>query len=88
MQQENTPERNKELVADWQALMRTFICPDNDVSQSRLVKYMQQILFGFRIFKETRGHHRETSLKDLVKAYSDSHINENPEKKLTDVTPT
>lgn len=50
MQQENTPERNKELVADWQALMRTFICPDNDVSQSRLVKYMQQILFGLQDF--------------------------------------
>ncbi len=86
MQQENTPERNKELVADWQALMRTFICPDNDVSQSRLVKYMQQILFGLQDFlKKHVGITEETSLKDLVKAYSDSHINENPEKKLTDV---
>jgi putative pyridoxal-dependent aspartate 1-decarboxylase len=86
MRRDNMLERNKELVADWQALMRTFICPDNDAAQSRLFKYMQQIFFGLQDFlKKHVGITEETSLKDLAKAYSDSQINENPEKKLADV---
>ena len=76
----------KELVADWQALTRTFIRPENEASRSTLIKYMEQILFGLHDFLKTHvGFTEEVSLKDLADRFTDSLISQNPEKKLADV---
>jgi putative pyridoxal-dependent aspartate 1-decarboxylase len=76
----------KELVADWQALTRTFIRPENEASRSTLIKYMEQILFGLHDFLKTHvGFTEEISLKDLADRFTDSLISQNPEKKLADV---
>ncbi|MBN1933009.1 MAG: putative pyridoxal-dependent aspartate 1-decarboxylase [Desulfobacterales bacterium] len=86
MKKENIVERKTDLVADWQALIRTFIMPDNDAAKTRLVKYMEQILFGLHDFlKKHVGITEETSLKELSQRFSNSLINENPEKRLADV---
>ncbi|MBU0544009.1 MAG: hypothetical protein KKH97_01555, partial [Proteobacteria bacterium] len=54
----------KELVADWQTLMRTFIRPENIAARTTLVKYMEQILFGLNDFLNTHvGITEEVSLK-------------------------
>ena len=75
-----------ELVANWQTLQRIFIRPESEASRAALVKYMQQILFGLHDFlKENVGITREASLLDLSQRFTDSRINENPEKKLEDV---
>ena len=80
-----TPPK-KELVADWQALTRTFIRPENEASRSTLIKYMEQILFGLHDFLKTHvGFTEEVSLKDLADRFTDSLISQNPEKKLADV---
>jgi len=80
-----TPPK-KELVADWQALTRTFIRPENEASRSTLIKYMEQILFGLHDFLKTHvGFTEEISLKDLADRFTDSLISQNPEKKLADV---
>jgi len=76
----------KELVADWQALTRTFIRPENEASRSTLIKYMEQILFGLHDFLKTHvGFTEEISLKNLADRFTDSLISQNPEKKLADV---
>jgi len=80
-----TPPK-KELVADWQALTRTFIRPENEASRSTLIKYMEQILFGLHEFLKTHvGFTEEISLKNLADRFTDSLISQNPEKKLADV---
>lgn len=77
---------HKELVADWQALMRTFIRPENVAAKTTLLKYMEQILFGLHDFLNTHvGITEEVSLKDLSDQYKDTLISENPEEKLADV---
>jgi len=53
MKKNNTIPKKKELVADWPALTRTFIRPENDASRSTLIKYMEQILFGLHDFLKT-----------------------------------
>ncbi|MDP3286236.1 MAG: putative pyridoxal-dependent aspartate 1-decarboxylase [Desulfobacterales bacterium] len=76
----------KELVADRQSLMRTFIRPENTAARDTLIKYMEQILFGLHDFLNTHvGITEEVSLKELSEKYQDTLINENPEKKLADV---
>ncbi len=74
------------LIADWNALKRTFIRPENDASRDVLVKYMEQILFGLHGFlRKHVGITEEVSLLELSKNFSSSIICENPEKKLADV---
>ncbi len=76
----------KELVADWPALTRTFIRPENDAARSTLIKYMEQILFGLHDFLKTHvGFTEAVSLKDLADRFTNSLISQNPEKKLADV---
>ena len=76
----------KALVADWPALTRTFIRPENEAARSTLIKYMEQILFGLHDFLKTHvGFTEEISLKDLADRFTDSLISQNPEKKLADV---
>jgi len=78
--------QKKDLVADWPALTRTFIRPENEASRSTLIKYMEQILFGLHDFLKTHvGFTEEISLKDLADRFTDSLISQNPEKKLADV---
>ena len=82
----NTLPTKKALVADWQALTRTFIRPENDAARSTLIKYMEQILFGLHDFlKKHVGFTEEISLLDLSTSFADSLISKNPEKKLADV---
>jgi glutamate decarboxylase len=82
----NTHPSKKALVADWQALTRTFIRPENDAARSTLIKYMEQILFGLHDFlKKHVGFTEEISLLDLSTSFTDSLISKNPEKKLADV---
>ena len=58
MKNDDTKYRKK-LVADWQALMRTFILPEDDASRNTLLKYMEQILFGLHEFlRKTWGSPR------------------------------
>jgi len=84
MKNQNIPR--KELVADRQSLMRTFIRPENTAARDTLVKYMEQILFGLHDFLNTHvGITEEVSLKELSEKYKDTLINENPEKKLAEV---
>jgi glutamate decarboxylase len=76
----------KKLVADWQSLMRTFIRPEDDAARSTLLKYMDQILFGLHEFlKNNVGFTEEQPLKILGSRFTESRLNENPEKKLADV---
>jgi len=76
----------KELVADWPALTRTFIRPEDEAARSTLIKYMEQILFGLQDFLQTHvGFTEEISLKDLADRFTVSLISQNPEKKLADV---
>ncbi len=86
MKKNNTIPQKKELVADWPALTRTFIQPENEAARSILIKYMEQILFGLHDFLKTHvGFTEEISLKDLADRFTDSLISQNPEKKLADV---
>ena len=81
-----TDKPNPQLVADWQALMRTFIRPENEATRSTLVKYMEQILFGLHDFLGDHvGITEEASLKELAERFTNTHINRTPEKKLADV---
>jgi len=73
------------LVANWDALHRIFIRPD-DPARVRLVKYMEQILFGLHDFlKEHVGITEDASLQELSDRYMDSTINSDPAQKLADV---
>jgi len=76
-----TDKSNPQLVADWQALMRTFIRPENEATRSTLVKYMEQILFGLHDFLGDHvGITEEASLKELAERFTDTHISRTPEK--------
>lgn len=80
------PVKQKELVADWQTLIRTFIRPENETTRTTLLKYMEQIFFGLHDFLRTHvGITEEVSLVDLSQQFKDTRISENPEKKLADV---
>ena len=74
------------LVADWNALQRVFIQPENDTVKATLVKYMEQILFGLQDFlKEHVGITEAVSLKDLSQRFMDSTIDIHPRRKLAEV---
>lgn len=76
----------KELVADWEALIRTFIRPENETTRTTLLKYMEQILFGLHDFlKKHVGITEEVSLAELAQRFTNTLISKNPEKKLADV---
>lgn len=78
--------KKKELVADWDTLMRIFVRPENEATRTTLVKYMEQILFGLHDFlKQHVGITEEASLKILAERFTDTRIRKNPEKKLADV---
>jgi putative pyridoxal-dependent aspartate 1-decarboxylase len=86
MNPKKTPPLKKALVADWPALTRTFIRPENEAARSTLIKYMEQILFGLHDFLKTHvGFTEAVSLKDLADRFTNSLISQNPEKKLADV---
>ena len=86
MKPDNKRTGKTTLVADWNALRRTFLRPDNDASRDVLVKYMEQILFGLHSFlRKHVGITEEVSLLELSKNFSSSLISENPEKKLAEV---
>ncbi|MDP2647542.1 MAG: putative pyridoxal-dependent aspartate 1-decarboxylase [Desulfobacterales bacterium] len=86
MEKETEQIQRKDLIADWQSLMRTFIRPEDDASRSTLIKYMEQILFGLNDFlKKHVGITEEISLKELSEKFTESRINKNPEKKLAQV---
>ena len=75
-----------QLTADWDALMRVFIRPEDEACRATLVKYMEQILFGLHDFlKKHVGITEAISLKELADCFTDTRINDNPEKKLADV---
>jgi len=75
-----------DLVADWKALERIFIRPENEATRKTLVKYMEQILFGLHDFlKANVGITEEASLMELSDWFKDSTINKNPTRKLADV---
>ncbi|MBF0451260.1 MAG: aminotransferase class V-fold PLP-dependent enzyme [Candidatus Magnetomorum sp.] len=79
-------ESTASLVADWEALQRIFIRPEKDHGRQRLVKYMEQILFGLHDFlKEHVGITEDVSLQELSDRYMDSEINLLPSQKLADV---
>lgn len=85
MTKKNAPY-TKELVADWQSLIRTFIKPENEASKTILLKYMEPILFGLHSFLNKHvGITEEVSLKELADKYKSTSISQNPEKKLADV---
>jgi len=80
------PAKQKELVADWQTLIRTFIRPENETTRTILLKYMEQILFGLHDFlKKHVGITEEVSLVDLSQRFTNTLISKNPEIKLADV---
>jgi glutamate decarboxylase len=86
MKKNTLASSKKQLVADWPALTRTFIRPENEAARSTLIKYMEQILFGLHDFLKTHvGFTEAISLKDLADSFTDSLISQNPEKKLADV---
>ncbi len=53
MKKNTLASSKKQLVADWPALTRTFIRPENEAARSTLIKYMEQILFGLHDFLKT-----------------------------------
>jgi glutamate decarboxylase len=74
------------LVADWEALQRIFLRPEDEGSRQVLLKYMEQILFGLHDFlKHHVGITEEISLKALADRFTDSCINPQPKAKLTDI---
>lgn len=86
MDKMNTSQKKSNLVADWKALERVFIRPENDATKATLVKYMEQILYGLHEFlNKNVGITEEISLKELSKNFTDTKINLDPEKRLADV---
>ncbi|MDX9787213.1 MAG: putative pyridoxal-dependent aspartate 1-decarboxylase [Desulfobacterales bacterium] len=80
------PLVSKTLVADWQALERTFLRPENEEAKNTLLKYMEQILFGLNDFLKAHvGITEEKSLKDLSEQFSETRLPKTPEKKLAEV---
>ncbi len=80
------PGPKKELVADWDRLMRVFLRPEDDASRQTLIKYMEQMLFGLHDFlKKHVGITEAISLKELSENFMATEISDDPEKKLADV---
>ena len=78
--------KKKELVADWNALIKIFISPESEVSRAIMIKYMRPILFGLHNFlKKHVGFTQEVSLKKLATRFTNTVVKENPEEKLGDV---
>ncbi len=74
------------LVADRSTLHRVFLRPEDETCRQTLVKYMEQILFGLHDFLNKHvGVTEEISLIKLAEEYTDTTINQNPQKKLADV---
>ena len=60
-------EREKALVADWRALVRIFMRPENEAAKATLLKYMNQILFELYDFLQKNvGITEEKDLKVYV----------------------
>ena len=79
-------QKKKELVADWDALIRTFIKPENEASKTILLKYMEPILFGLHSFLNKHvGITEEIPLKELSDKYTNTIISQTPEKRLAEV---
>lgn len=77
---------HKPLIADWNALMRVFIRPEDEACRATLIKYMEQILFGLHEFLAQHvGITEDVSLKALARQFKNTTIEENPEKKLSEV---
>ena len=86
MMEKTIHKNKKELIADWQTLMRTFIRPEDDATRVILLKYMEQILFGLDNFlKKHVGVTQEIPLEELACRFNDTIIRKNPEKKLEQV---
>ncbi len=86
MSRKHISKKNAALVADWQALQRIFLRPENEDARAMLLKYMEQILFGLHDFlKEHVGITEEASLKNLADKYKQTRISKHPEKKLAEV---
>jgi glutamate decarboxylase len=82
---DQTKQSTASLVASWEALQRIFIRPENKARQ-RLIKYMEQILFGLHDFlKEHVGITEDASLDELSDRFRDSTISVHPARKLADV---
>ncbi|WP_052294247.1 pyridoxal-dependent aspartate 1-decarboxylase PanP [Desulfosudis oleivorans] len=90
----NTANRNtattqagsRPLIADWNALMRVFIRPEDEACRTTLIKYMEQILFGLHEFLAQHvGITEDVSLKALARQFKSTAIAENPEKRLAEV---
>lgn len=80
------PQFPKTLVADWKALERAFLRPENEEAKNTLIKYMEQILFGLHDFLRAHvGITEEKSLKELSEQFSETHLAKTPEKKLAEV---
>ena len=80
------PQKRRELVADWDALIRTFIKPENEASRTILLKYMEPILFGLHSFLNKHvGITEEVPLKELSDKYTNTIISAHPEKRLAEV---
>jgi glutamate decarboxylase len=77
---------SQHLIADWNALQRVFIRPEDEGSRQTLVKYMEQIFFGLHDFLNKHvGVTEAISLAELALAHTDTRINKEPLKKLADV---
>ncbi|MFZ5564695.1 MAG: aminotransferase class V-fold PLP-dependent enzyme [Thermodesulfobacteriota bacterium] len=77
---------HKPLIADWNALMRVFIRPEDEACRTTLIKYMEQILFGLHEFLAKHvGITEDVSLKALARRFKSTTIEDNPEKKLFEV---
>lgn len=86
MAENAAPHPKHELIADWERLFKVFIRPEDDACRATLIKYMEQILFGLHDFlKRHVGITEEISLKDLSERFTNTVINEVPEKKLAEV---
>ncbi len=77
---------SKRFVADWKALERVFIRPEDEASQKVLLKYMEQILFGLQDFLHCHlGITENISLERLFGEFTDTNINEEPFTNLSQV---
>ncbi len=82
----DSSKEQKKLVANWSHLIKVFIRPENETSRNALVKYMRPILFGLHDFLNKHvGVTSNVSLKDIASHFTNSTLNEQPEKKLADV---
>lgn len=74
------------IDSEWQQMLRLFIQPDNEADRTKLVGYMEQILFGLQDFLHQHvGVTEEIGLRELAQCYTDTRICLEPEKKLPEV---